>query len=141
MIQRIAVGHRRRGQVDDVRDLAETGRTIRGWIREAPLPEAVVAAVEEAYVVDIKRSARRASAGAGQWVRDEGRIREFDSKDDARRWAAGLDGDRTVWIQDAVPHDSSGVDGYLVARRYDPERSRAREQTAATAQTPLGNRE
>jgi hypothetical protein len=35
----------------------------------------------------------------------------------------------------------NGVDGYLVARRYDPERSRAREQTAATAQTPLGSRE
>lgn len=99
------------------------------------------AAAEESYVVDVKRSARRASAGAGEWVRDEGRVREFDSKDEARTWAAGLDGDRTVWIQDAVPHDRSGVDGYLVARRYDPERSRAREQTAATAQTPLGSRE
>jgi hypothetical protein len=40
-----------------------------------------------------------------------------------------------------VPHDGSGVDGYLVARRYDPERSRAREQAAATAQTPLGSTE
>jgi hypothetical protein len=98
-------------------------------------------AVEESYVVDIKRSARRASRGAGEWVRDEGRVREFDSKAAAREWAAGLDGDRTVWVQDAVPQDGSGVDGYLVARRYDPERSRAREQAAATAQTPLGSRE
>jgi hypothetical protein len=94
---------------------------------------------EEPYVVDIKGSARRASRGAGEWVRDEGRVREFDSKDAAREWAAALDGDRTVWVQDAVPHDDSGVDGYLVARRYDPERSRAREQAAATAQTPLGD--
>ena len=98
-----------------------------------------VEVAEESYVVDVKRSARRASAGAGEWVRDEGRVREFDSKATAREWAAALDGDRTVWIQDAVPHDRSGVDGYLVARRYDPERSRAREQTAATAQTPLGD--
>ena len=93
------------------------------------------------YVLDIKRSARRASRGAGEWVRDRGPTREFDSKEDAREWAAALDGDRTVWVQDAVPHDASGVDGYLVARRYDPERSRAREQAAATAQTPLGRRE
>lgn len=99
------------------------------------------AATDGSYLVDIKRSARRASADAGEWVRDEGRVREFDSKETAREWAAALDGDRTVWVQDAVPHDDSGVDGYLVARRYDPERSRAREQTAATAQTPLGSRE
>ena len=97
--------------------------------------------VEESYVVDVKRSARRASAGAGEWVRDEGRLREFDSKATAREWASNLDGDRTVWIQDAVPHDGSSVDGYLVARRYDPERGRAREQTAATAQAPLGSGE
>lgn len=99
------------------------------------------AAAAESYVVDIKRSARRASRSAGEWVRDEGRVREFGSKSAARDWAAALDGDRTVWVQDAVPHDDSGVDGYLVARRYDPERSRAREQAAATAQTPLGSRE
>jgi len=96
---------------------------------------------EESYLVDIKRSARRASRGAGEWVRDEGPVREFGSKESAREWAAALDGDRTVWVQDAVPHDGSGVDGYLVARRYDPERSRAREQAAATAQTPLGSGE
>lgn len=95
------------------------------------------AATDGSYVLDIKRSARRASRGAGEWVRDRGPTREFDSKQDAREWAAALDGDRTVWVQDAVPHDDSGIDGYLVARRYDPERSRAREQTAATAQTPL----
>lgn len=93
------------------------------------------------YVLDVKRSARRASRAAGEWVRDEGPTREFDSKAAAREWAAALDADRTVWVQDAVPHDGSGVDGYLVARRYDPERSRAREQAAATAQTPLGSEE
>jgi hypothetical protein len=99
------------------------------------------AASDGSYVVDVKRSARRASRGAGEWVRDEGPTREFASKAAAREWAAALDGDRTVWVQDAVPHDDSGVDGYLVARRYDPERSRAREQAAATAQTPLDRRE
>lgn len=98
-------------------------------------------AAEESYVVDIKRSARRASRGAGEWVRDEGPTREFDSKAAAREWAAAIGDDRTVWVQDAVPHDRTGADGYLVARRYDPERSRAREQTAATAQTPLGSEE
>jgi hypothetical protein len=41
-----------------------------------------------------------------------------------------------VWVQDAHPRDDS-VDGYVVARRWDAERSRAREQTAATAQTSL----
>ena len=95
-------------------------------------------AAEESYLVDIKRSARRASVAAGEWVRDEGSTREFGSKAAARAWAAELCDDRTVWVQDAVPHDHTGVDGYLVARRYDPERTRAREQTAATAQTPLG---
>lgn len=90
------------------------------------------------YLVDVKRSARKASAEAGQWVGDNGPRRRFDSKPQARSWTRDLtrDGDRTVWVQDAHPRDDT-VDGYVVARRWDPERSRAREQTAATAQTSL----
>ena len=88
------------------------------------------------YLVDVKRSARRASAEAGAWVRDNGTHHRFDSKPQARSWARDLSGERTVWVQDAHPKDDA-VDGYVVARRYDPERSRAREQTAATAQTSL----
>ncbi len=90
------------------------------------------------YLVDVKRSARKASAAAGQWVGDHGTRRRFDSKPQARSWTRDLtrDGDRTVWLQDAHPKDDT-VDGYVVARRWDPERSRAREQTAATAQTSL----
>lgn len=90
------------------------------------------------YLVDVKRSARKASAEAGQWVGDNGTRRRFDSKPQARSWTRDLtrDGDRTVWVQDAHPRDDT-VDGYVVARRWDPERSRAREQTAATAQTSL----
>jgi hypothetical protein len=88
------------------------------------------------YLVDVKRSARKASAEAGAWVRDNGTHHRFDSKPQARSWARDLSGDRTVWVQDAHPKDDA-VDGYVVARRCDPERSRAREQTTATAQTSL----
>lgn len=69
------------------------------------------------YVVAVKRSARQASAAAGEWVRDRGAHRDFDSKRAARNWAGDLDADRTVWVQDAHPQDDSGADGYLVARR------------------------
>ena len=81
------------------------------------------AMTDGSYLVDIKRSARRASADAGEWVRDEGSVREFDSKATAREWAAALDGDRTVWVQDAAPWDASDVDGYVVGgRRVSPRR-------------------
>jgi hypothetical protein len=69
------------------------------------------------YVVSVKRSARQASAAAGDWVNREGEYRRFASKRRAREWAAALDCDRTVWVQDAVPADDSPADGYLVARR------------------------
>lgn len=92
---------------------------------------------DRAYVVDIKRSARRASVAAGVWVREHGTRKGFTSKKAARAWARDVTDGRTVWVQDANAGDSDPVDGYLVARRYDPERSRAREQTAATAQTTL----
>jgi hypothetical protein len=94
--------------------------------------------VADGYHVDVKRSARKASVEAGTWVRDNGTERTFDSKPQASSWARELTrtGDRTVWVQDAHPKDHT-VDGYLVARRYDPERKRGREQTAATDQTSL----
>jgi hypothetical protein len=68
------------------------------------------------YVVAVKRSARRASAAAGEWVRDAGARRDFDSKRAAREWADELGDERTLWVQDAHPADDSPVDGYLVAR-------------------------
>jgi hypothetical protein len=89
------------------------------------------------YVVDVKRSARRASVAAGTWVREHGTRKAFPSKAAARDWAREVSDGRTVWVQDANAADSDPVDGYLVARRYDPERTRAREQAAATAQTTL----
>jgi hypothetical protein len=92
---------------------------------------------EDEYVLDVKRSARRASAAAGEWVSDHGTRRGFPSKGAARDWAREVCEERTVWVQDANPADRDPVDGYLVARRYDPERTRAREQTAATAQATL----
>jgi hypothetical protein len=69
------------------------------------------------YVVSVKRSARQASARAGEWVRDSGEFRTFDSKAAARSWARDLGDDRTVWVQDALPADGTPADGYLVARR------------------------
>ena len=35
--------------VDDVKRLAEAGKEIRGWISAAPLPPALIAAIEESY--------------------------------------------------------------------------------------------
>jgi hypothetical protein len=92
---------------------------------------------EDAYVVEVKRSARRASPRAGGWVNHNGRRRRFESKAGAREWAREASDARTVWVQDANPADTDPVDGYVVARRYDPERTRAREQAAVTAQTTL----
>lgn len=71
------------------------------------------------YLVAVKRSARQASAAVGEWVRDEGTRRDFDSKQAAREWAGDLGDERTVWVQDAHPADDSPVDGYVVARRVD----------------------
>lgn len=71
------------------------------------------------YVVAIKRSARRVSPGAGRWVQQRGRRREFRSKDLARQWARTLSAPEfTCWVQDAAPQDTSDVDGYLVAARF-----------------------
>ena len=79
------------------------------------------------YVVAVKRSARQASPRAGEWVRDRGPHRDFDSKGAAREWATDLDAERTVWVQDAHPRDDSPADGYLVARRVQHWVSRDEE--------------
>lgn len=68
------------------------------------------------YVLEVKATARRASARAGQWVNDHGPTRTFDSKGLARQWARECSATgRSVWVQDAVPWDEDDVDGYLVA--------------------------
>lgn len=72
----------------------------------------------ESYVVAVKPSARRSSAAAGEWVNQHGPRRAFASKALAREWArqnSAVDG--RIWIQDAAPTDSSGIDGYLVGGR------------------------
>lgn len=81
------------------------------------------------YVVAIKPSARRHSAGAGEFVARRGSRRTFESKPLAREWARDLrsSGGGTVWIQDAAPNDPADVDGYLVAahgRRSGPDGAR-----------------
>jgi len=86
------------------------------------------------YVVEIKASARRRSAAAGEWVNGHGVRRTFATKADAREWARDADG--RVWVQDAVPHDRSPVDGYVVGgRRGDTPRSPDRDPPGE--QTPL----
>lgn len=83
---------------------------------------------ESAYVLEVKRSARRASRGAGEWVLYRGSRRTFESKALARQWASVLSTpERTLWVQDAPPADDRGVDGYLVAARTG---ARARDPDA-----------
>jgi hypothetical protein len=71
------------------------------------------------FVVDIKRSARRANGVVGDIVHRRGPRRRFEAREDAERWAAGLtaNGDRKVWIRAANPDDRTGADAYLVSRR------------------------
>lgn len=70
----------------------------------------------EDYVVEVKGSARRINATAGQWVADYGPRRQFPSKEAARTWARDASTDSgAVRIQDAAPNDSAPIDGYLVA--------------------------
>ena len=76
------------------------------------------AAEDASYLVEVKRSARRRSAAAGEHVRHEGRYRTFGSKALAREWAReSTTPSSRVWIQDSVPTDSSPADGYLVGGR------------------------
>ncbi|WP_254537048.1 hypothetical protein [Halomarina litorea] len=85
-----------------------------------------------AYVVAVKPSARRTSATVGRWVRDHGSRRTFASKALAREWARAASAPRgRVWVQDAVPNDSSDADGYLVGRRR-PRRRTARGGTSVS---------
>lgn len=72
-----------------------------------------------AYVVDVKRSARRTNAAVGETVNLGGPRRRFRSRADAEAWALGLSerGDRRVWIRAANPNDRTGADAYLVGRR------------------------
>ncbi|WP_237713339.1 hypothetical protein [Halococcus hamelinensis] len=85
--------------------------------------------MSDEYVIEVKPSARRASRAAGEWVHEHGRRRTFESKALAREWAH-TDADGRVWVQNAAPHDSSSVDGYLVGgRRPVRSRSSARQST------------
>lgn len=79
---------------------------------------------EDGYVVEVKRSARKVSPGAGRWVRENGIRRLFESKALAREWARSLSpSGRSVWIQDAAPWDGAPIDGYVVGgRRVRPRR-------------------
>jgi hypothetical protein len=81
--------------------------------------------VSDGYVVEVKRSARKVSPGAGRWVREHGARREFDTKQLARQWARIMSPPgRTVWVQNAAPWDQSPVDGYVVGgRRNAPRRN------------------
>jgi hypothetical protein len=79
---------------------------------------------DDGYVVEVKRSARKVSPGAGRWVREHGTRHRFASKALARQWAREVSPPgRTVWVQDAVPADTDPVDGYVVGgRRTRPRR-------------------
>lgn len=73
------------------------------------------------YVVAVKPSARRASAEAGEWVRDEGAIREFPGRPAADSWARECSSaDAIVYVRDANPGDET-ADGYLMAVRFRRE--------------------
>jgi hypothetical protein len=92
------------------------------------------------YRVEIKRSARRANAAVGEAVHREGSARAFEDRAAADAWAAGLaDGDATVWVQDAPPHDRSAADGYLVARRVRST-TRPTRSPADGCQAAVGDR-
>ena len=69
----------------------------------------------DGYLVEVKPSARKSNAAVGRWVNRHGPTRRFESRSFAREWARECSGPGAfVWIQDAVPWDESGVDGYLV---------------------------
>ena len=84
----------------------------------------------EEYVLEIKRSARRSSRAAGEWVHEVGPRRTFDSKALAREWAREASREERVWVQDAAPSDPRAVDGYLVGGRRGIPRTSAGRQSA-----------
>lgn len=71
-----------------------------------------------AYRVEIKPSARRTNGAVGELVLERGTALWFASRTEADDWARDLsnDGERTVWVQDAPPHDGTVNDGYLLGR-------------------------
>lgn len=83
-------------------------------------------AADPPYLVEIKRSARKTSAAAGEHVNREGTRRKFDSKALTRVWARDLSSHGAqIWVQDAAPADRRPVDGYLVGgRRHSGARDR-----------------
>jgi hypothetical protein len=90
------------------------------------------------YLVEIKPSARRHNAAVGETLNREGARHEFEDRAAAAAWARELtaDGDHTVWIQDAPPHATGLVDGYLLSRgsvrpARAPFESEQRELSAA----------
>ena len=84
------------------------------------------------YVVAVKRSARRASATAGEWVRDHGVTREFPGPPAARSWARECSsGNTLVYVRDANPGDEE-ADGYLMALRWP-----VRDDDSRGRQTPI----
>ena len=76
--------------------------------------------MSEGYVVAIKPTARKASAAAGEHVRDVGSTREFDSRAAAEAWVRE-ETDGAVWVRDANPNDGSEADGYLMSWRHEPD--------------------
>jgi hypothetical protein len=114
--------------------------TVTAELPGAPKPDepADQEGMPERYRLDVKRSARRASAGAGRWVRDHGTKRACYSKPEACSWARELTRScgRTVWVQDAHPKDGT-ADGYLVARSVRPRPSSADGDPQAAAQGSL----
>lgn len=71
-----------------------------------------------AYRVAIKPSARRTNGAVGELVLERGSALWFASRTEADDWARDLtaDGESTVWVQDAPPHDETVNDGYLMGR-------------------------
>ena len=94
---------------------------------------------DTSYLVEIKRSARRRSAAAGEHVRREGRYRTFRSKALAREWAREASTpEHRVWIQNTLARDSSPADGYLVGGRRSAGVRNSKErgsQASITAST------
>ncbi|PSP40622.1 hypothetical protein BRC68_17010 [Halobacteriales archaeon QH_6_64_20] len=78
------------------------------------------AAEDTSYLVEVKRSARRRSAAAGEHVRHEGRYRTFGSKALAREWAR--------------ESTSSAAAGPAVPLRATPAAHRSRSVTPKTSE-------
>lgn len=108
-------------------------RPAGSWLRTSKFGGALSPTVS-GYVVEIKRSARLASAAAGRWVNREGPLRTFPTKALARQWGRELSGPgNRVWVQDAVPADPTDADGYVVAGARTGRRNASGTQRAIAA--------